>query len=86
MTASGNPTNKEALTGKFADNGRNIELLQPENQIELTNDAPASTGATNSSPFGFTTAEQADDLVATVNEMRAALISVGICKDSTANA
>ncbi len=56
--------------------------------------AVASTGATNSSPYGFTTAAQADALVARVNELktlgeaekvllneiRGALVSLGLIK------
>ncbi len=56
--------------------------------------AVATTGATNSSPYGFTTAAQADALVARVNElvtivdqqkrlineMRANLVSLGLIK------
>lgn len=44
--------------------------------------AVATTGATNSSPYGFTTAAQADAIVALVNEMRAALVAKGLIKGS----
>ena len=37
-----------------------------------------TTGATNSSPYGYTTAAQANDLVTLVNAMRTALINHGI--------
>ncbi len=87
MTESNNPTNLDALTAKRWDNGGEFPggLLQPKHQIELTNDAPADTAATSSTPYGFAQ-DQADDLIATVRELRAALIAVGICKDATANA
>lgn len=40
--------------------------------------AVATTGATNSTPYGYTTAAQADALVTLVNELRAALVAKGI--------
>jgi hypothetical protein len=40
--------------------------------------AVATTGATNSSPYGFTTAAQADAIVTLVNELRAALVEKGV--------
>ena len=39
--------------------------------------AVGTTGATNSSPFGYTEA-QANAIIALVNELRAALVAVGI--------
>jgi len=42
--------------------------------------AVAVTGATNSSPYGFTTSTQADAIVTLVNEMRAALVAKGLIK------
>jgi len=39
--------------------------------------APAATAATNTTPYGFTTAAQADAIRANVNEMRAVLIAKG---------
>ncbi len=44
----------------------------------FTGSAPAATGATNSSPYGFTTAAQADALIASVREMRTQLIALGL--------
>ncbi len=44
--------------------------------------AVATTSATNSSPYGFTTAAQADALVTLVNELRAALVALGAIKGS----
>lgn len=85
MTTSPNPSNLDALTGKYADNGRDLSLLQPANAYELTNNAPAATAATNSSPYGFAQ-DQADDLITTVIQLRAACIAAGICVDATANA
>lgn len=43
--------------------------------------AVATTAATNSSPYGFSQA-QADAIVALVNEMRAALVALGLIKGS----
>lgn len=42
--------------------------------------AVAATGASNSTPYGFTTAAQADAIVTLVNELRAALVAAGIIK------
>lgn len=42
--------------------------------------AVATTGASNSTPYGFATAAQADAIVTLVNELRAALIAAGIIK------
>lgn len=44
--------------------------------------AAATTGATNSSPYGFTTAAQADNAIALLNEIRAALVEKGLIKGS----
>lgn len=44
--------------------------------------AVAVTGATNVTPFGYTTAAQADAIVTLVNELRAALVAFGIIKGS----
>ena len=44
--------------------------------------AVATTGSTNSSPYGFTTAAQADAIVTLVNELRAALVALGAIKGS----
>ena len=38
--------------------------------------AVAVTGATNSTPFGYTTAAQANDLVARVNQLRADVLAL----------
>src|SRR4029077_3362385 len=43
--------------------------------------AVVTTASTNSSPFGYTQA-QADALVTLVNELRAALVAVGLIKGS----
>lgn len=82
-----NPTNMDALDPKVtADNGGEFAaILQPEHQIELANNGPAATAATNSSPYGFAQ-DQADDLVTTVIAIRAGLIALGLFKDSTSNA
>lgn len=45
-------------------------------------DAVATTSATNTTPYGFTTAAQADAIVTLVNELRAALVEKGLIKGS----
>lgn len=54
-------------------------IVQPSGASQA---AVATTAATNSSPYGFSQA-QADGLVALVNELRAALVAVGIIKGSS---
>lgn len=44
--------------------------------------AVATTGATNATPYGFTTAAQANAIVTLVNEMRTALVNLGLIKGS----
>ena len=44
--------------------------------------AVVTTGVTQSSPYGFVTAAQADDMVLTINAIRTALINLGIIKGS----
>jgi hypothetical protein len=44
--------------------------------------AVATTGATNTTPYGFTTSAQADAIVTLVNELRAALVALGLVKGS----
>ena len=83
---SGNPSNLDAVTGKVLTSGTGELVFPPSDRVELTNNAPITTAATNTTPFGFATADQADDIVASLREIRAALITVGICIDSTANA
>jgi hypothetical protein len=52
-------------------------VVQPSGAAQA---AVATTGATNTTPYGFTTAAQADGLVALVNAIRSALVSQGIIK------
>jgi UDP-N-acetyl-D-mannosaminuronic acid transferase (WecB/TagA/CpsF family) len=40
--------------------------------------AVVTTGTTSSSPFGFTSAAQGDAIIALVNELRAAMVAVGL--------
>jgi len=42
--------------------------------------AVATTAATNTTPFGFTTAAQADAIITLLNEMRAAMVEKGLIK------
>lgn len=44
--------------------------------------AVATTGASNSSPYGYTTAAQADAIVTLLNEVRACLVAKGLMKGS----
>lgn len=85
VTTGANPSNLTAVTPKVVDPGNLTKLLQPANQVELTNNAPIATAATNSTPYGFATADQADDLIATVREIRAGLIALGLFKDTITN-
>lgn len=41
-----------------------------------------TTAATNSSPYGFASAEQADAIVTLLNEIRATLVAKGLMKGS----
>lgn len=44
--------------------------------------AVATTAPTNTTPYGFSTSAQAAAIVTLVNELRAALVAVGIIKGS----
>lgn len=55
---------------------------QPARASGASQAAVATTGATNSSPYGFTTAAQADAIVTLVNALRTALLNAGIIKGS----
>lgn len=44
--------------------------------------AAATTGATSTSPWGFSTSTQANAIVTLVNELRAALVENGLIKGS----
>ncbi len=44
--------------------------------------AVVTTGATNSTPWGYTTQSQAEAIVTLVNECRQALVSLGLIKGS----
>ena len=44
--------------------------------------AVATTGSTNTSPYGYTTSAQADAIVTLVNEIRAVLVAAGLMKGS----
>jgi hypothetical protein len=82
VTDNANPSNLPANTVKRVSNGTgNFKLLQDDELIAFTGATPATTGATSTTPFGFTTAAQADALVTNVREMRAALIATGIMKN-----
>lgn len=88
VTATANPSNLDEIVGKTFDDGTDLganAMLAPANQIELANNAPAATAATSSTPFGYAQ-DQADDLITTVREIRAGLITLGLFKDATANA
>lgn len=86
VTANANPSNLGAITAKTLDDGTDMAaMLNPANQIELTNNGPAATAATASTPYGFAQ-DQADDLLTTVIQLRAGLITLGLFKDATANA
>ena len=53
--------------------------------IQRTNANQAAvdtTGATNTTPFGYTTAAQANGIITLLNELRSALVEKGIIKGS----
>lgn len=54
-------------------------IVQPSGAAQA---AVATTGATNLTPFGYTTAAQADAIVTLVNALRTALVNAGIIKGS----
>ena len=58
--------------GTFGCNGAG-----PQNSVS-SGGAVAATGATNVTPFGFTTAAQANQIVSLLNTIRAALVANGI--------
>ena len=54
-------------------------FLNPESAATaFVSAAPAATAATNTTPYGFTTAAQADAIRANVNEIRAVLVAKGL--------
>lgn len=57
-----------------------VDINAPLLTAAAAQKAVATTGATNSSPYGFASAAQADDMVATINALRLALIKAGIIK------
>lgn len=59
-------------TGAFGCNGAAVQTPA------ASGGAMATTGATNVSPFGFTTAAQADSIATKLNAIRAALVANGI--------
>jgi hypothetical protein len=81
VTAIANPSALLPVTGPVLDNGTGPDLLQPNNQVAHVANV-ATTGTSNSSPYGFTTSAQGDALVAAVNSILAALIAAGIMKAS----
>lgn len=65
-----------AAPPRIFDDGSGAKLLRPENRVAFVAQI-AATGATNSSPYGFSQA-QADGIRAAVNAMLTALIAAGI--------
>lgn len=63
------------------DDGSGSILQQEANRAALVS-AVATTGTTNTTPYGFTTAAQGDALVAAVNSILVALKAQGIMKSS----
>ena len=51
-------------------------------RVGSAQDAVATTGATQTTPYGYTGAAQANAIVTLVNELRAALVEKGIIKGS----
>lgn len=67
-----------ATTEKFAFHG----ATPVTQRASLAQAAVATTGSTNTNPYGYTTSGQADAIVTLVNEIRAALVEKGIIKGS----
>lgn len=63
------------------DDGSGAIVQQPQNQSAYVTPV-AATSASNSSPYGFTTAAQANALVTNVNAIQTALVAAGIMKSS----
>ncbi len=63
---------------KFAFHGA-IPVIQRASAAQAV---VATTAATNTTPYGFTTAAQADAIVTLVNELRAAIVQKGLIKGS----
>lgn len=73
-----NPSNLAAETAKKVSNGGGTTGLLQSGEQAANVAAVATTGATNSTPYGFTTAAQADALVAAVNSLLAACKAAGV--------
>lgn len=65
----------------YLDDGTGAKVQQTTNQATYVA-AVITTAATSTTPFGFATAAQADNLVSLVNSMRAAMIAQGMMKSS----
>lgn len=88
--------NSPAVVSKTIDNGADGYVIgaNANSKVSLYGATPvaqrssaaqaavATTGATNTTPYGFTTAAQADAIVTLVNELRAALVALGAIKGS----
>ncbi len=75
MSSSNSPaTNETTLAGGGI---APVGMRSGSAQAAVTTDA-----ATSTTPYGFSTAAQADAIVTLVNEMRAALIAVKVIKGS----
>jgi hypothetical protein len=79
-----NPSNAfPSSPPKVFDDGAGSVFFQPKNMTVVTTGV-VTTAATNTTPFGFTTAAQANAIVAAVNAMYTALQSAGIVTTTTA--
>ena len=48
-----------------------------------TQNAVSTTGSTQTTPYGYSTSAQADGIITLLNELRAALVVIGIIKGSS---
>lgn len=67
--------------GVYLDDGTGGLVNQTSNQVTYVAKV-VTTAATSTTPYGFATAAQADNLVSLVNAMQTALIAAGIMKSS----
>ncbi len=65
----------------YLDDGTGAKVQQTTNQVSYVA-AVVTTAATSTTPYGFATAAQANNLVTLVNAMQAALIASGMMKAS----
>lgn len=80
-----NPSNAfPSSPPKVFDDGAGAVFLQPKNMTVYTGGTVVTTAATSTTPFGFTTAAQANAAIAAINALYAGCLSAGIITTTTA--